>query len=1267
MVSVVEGAALPLYAAERPQRAGGRSVESKAADILVMARSLVGPSSRRAAPGPRAKRGAPPRCKSQATVVTGVSQSQRAFASLRSTEYRSATMRDLMARQGSVDAWRGGDGDGGAEEPHFLKRPQAVEELDSDDAGGHRSRRGSRESRAGETRATEAFANSTDLASVSWHAVHGAAPAPAPAAPAGFSFGASQAELRAEYDARFSGLHGYGASGMTRLEEMVEAAMGASVKARRESQANDGRCAALLARSGAMYITRSVRSKTDPALSVGCERAAVLRAVSDGDTAFVGLVVVDCASDEIPAPDGGARQFLAEYGDFPVYLVNRGLSARRVTTHELFPLRSLAAPPRDAQPDDGPRSKKPRRRRLRIAEAPAPPESASSDAAPAFRKAPPKRRLRVTSDVDSDGGRRGGAFASARRENTSDEAGALRRRENTSDEASSDGGRADKRAVGFSRQRAEPASGESSAGSASGELPAKATDWSIDDVCEWLEFDVRVPAYAVAFRRAKVNGALLLRVDGDDLEATLEVKHALHRRRILAAIDALRDEALKQGAEQVLNAPDEVDAYFGTIDKERVRAVARLKVAFDAHATKRASDQVAVGVEGVRLALTQLGRDSSQWRPEGTYWTFLDFVDLYVENFSQDDPDLKASSGAAAALSERVRVLVSGHVELRPDGGAGRPKKLLTMGSAGGANGSRSRGAFGSPASRSRSGSASSEASQFGGGEGRRARERDATKAAKAADSELGSVRRLAELKQVFDRFAVHEAVTGAEALQALTELGCGCPRKAAAAYFRGRGFYGMRRDVSFFEFLRAFAALELEGDGPQKRPARSPSPEGRFAAPKSRRRSPSRSSGSSVDRAVDRLTRKPHSSLQQHVRRRRESRRGDKSSSDEGRSGFSSRGRQSARSSSRSGRASPPRSGRASPPRRSAQRRDDDSDDGRRRRAPAEDLRVGDRVEARFKKRATFYPGVIKRVHADGTFDVDYDDGEQETRVSAALIEVKARPKAAKAPRLNEGDKVEARYRGRSKFYPGKIVRDRGDGTFDIDYDDGEKESRIDEKLIKAVGGGSSPSSRRGRLSEGAKVEARYRGKSKFYPGRIFKDRGDSTYDVHYDDGEKETRVAADLIQPVGGAGVTNSRQSPRQSPPPRRGRLSEGAKVEARYRGRSKFYPGRISRDRGDGTFDIDYDDGEKETRVAEELITAAGGGGGREVASNLRRGEKVEARYRGRSKYYTGRVTRVCGDGAYDIDYDDGEKEQGVAEALIRSLEQSPSDGYQLSALD
>ena len=100
----------------------------------------------------------------------------------------------------------------------------------------------------------------------------------------------------------------------------------------------------------------------------------------------------------------------------------------------------------------------------------------------------------------------------------------------------------------------------------------------------------------------------------------------------------------------------------------------------------------------------------------------------------------------------------------------------------------------------------------------------------------------------------------------------------------------------------------------------------------------------------------------------------------------------------------------------------------------------------------------------------------------------------------LREGDKIEADYRGRGRFYPGKISRDRGNDTYDIDYDDGERETRVAKRLIKKKGGSRSPSPKRGRnkLREGAKVSARYRGRSKDYPGRIERDRGDGTYDIY-------------------------------------------------------------------------------------------------------------------------------------------------------------------------
>ena len=49
----------------------------------------------------------------------------------------------------------------------------------------------------------------------------------------------------------------------------------------------------------------------------------------------------------------------------------------------------------------------------------------------------------------------------------------------------------------------------------------------------------------------------------------------------------------------------------------------------------------------------------------------------------------------------------------------------------------------------------------------------------------------------------------------------------------------------------------------------------------------------------------------------------------------------------------------------------------------------------------------------------------------------------------------------------------------------------------------------------------------------------------------------------------------------------------------------------------------------------------------------GTAIEARYKGTSKYSPGKVARDCGDGSYDIDYDGGEKESGVKKTLIRLM--------------
>ena len=134
---------------------------------------------------------------------------------------------------------------------------------------------------------------------------------------------------------------------------------------------------------------------------------------------------------------------------------------------------------------------------------------------------------------------------------------------------------------------------------------------------------------------------------------------------------------------------------------------------------------------------------------------------------------------------------------------------------------------------------------------------------------------------------------------------------------------------------------------------------------------------------------------------------------------------------------------------------------------------RMGETVEARYKNGSQYYKGDIVSVNSNGTYDIRYDDGDEERNVSAYKIRRKAG--AASTTKLREGDAVEARYRGREKYYKGKISRDRMDGTYDINYDDGEKELRVEERLIRKLADDPiSPRPSGDSFREGDKVEAR-------------------------------------------------------------------------------------------------------------------------------------------------------------------------------------------------
>ena len=125
-------------------------------------------------------------------------------------------------------------------------------------------------------------------------------------------------------------------------------------------------------------------------------------------------------------------------------------------------------------------------------------------------------------------------------------------------------------------------------------------------------------------------------------------------------------------------------------------------------------------------------------------------------------------------------------------------------------------------------------------------------------------------------------------------------------------------------------------------------------------------------------------------------------------------------------------------------------------------------------------------------------------------------------------------------------------------------------------------------------------------------------------------------------------------------------GDRVEAKVSGWTKYYAGEITRVNRDGTYDIKFDDGERKSGVKSSQIKSKGTKSKKKSSSRrsddesdaddagYERGDRVEAKVSGWTKYYGGEITRVNRDGTYDIKFDDGERKSGVKSSQIKSKE-------------
>ena len=182
----------------------------------------------------------------------------------------------------------------------------------------------------------------------------------------------------------------------------------------------------------------------------------------------------------------------------------------------------------------------------------------------------------------------------------------------------------------------------------------------------------------------------------------------------------------------------------------------------------------------------------------------------------------------------------------------------------------------------------------------------------------------------------------------------------------------------------------------------------------------------------------------------------------------------------------------------RRARRKDKGSDDERRkerkryeRRDSSDDeesFREGDKVEAKIGGRSR-RPGKIRKAHADGTYDIDFEDGTRERNVPADHIRKAKKSKS----KFGVDDRVEVKIK--SKWVKGKVKRTHKDGTLDVDASNGEKARRVDASDVRARDDGSDGDE--AKIGVGDKVRAKYKGRAKEYDGVIKEAHHDGTFTI--------------------------------------------------------------------------------------------------------------------------------------------------------------------------
>jgi hypothetical protein len=279
-----------------------------------------------------------------------------------------------------------------------------------------------------------------------------------------------------------------------------------------------------------------------------------------------------------------------------------------------------------------------------------------------------------------------------------------------------------------------------------------------------------------------------------------------------------------------------------------------------------------------------------------------------------------------------------------------------------------------------------------------------------------------------------------------------------------------------------------------------------------------------------------------------------------------------------------------------------------------------GERVEVDFNGKGKFFPAVIYKMHPNSTYDIDFDDGDFQYRVNAAHI---------RYPYIPGSDEEEP-----PPPFPATNMRDTAPGGGGVGS--GWEQTSV------AAGGVGLPM-RSSQFAVGDRVEANFRGKGRYYPGHIVQCHANGTFDMLFDDSDYEFGMHPTLIRLLA-ATPSGRHQNGYQNGSSSRDTQSNASSANNGNRPRSRGMYASGQQQMADDDLIVQQRRQQQAQKTAmlqgdakmQSMQTLHNGSG---AGSLFHTGDRVTANFPGQGDFH-GFIFKCRPNGTFDVKFDNGE---------------------------